>query len=633
MTWIKKQYKLLAIAMLLLCFLLHPFVVLAEIRIDFAKEDYSAGDHWKVLTSYREHAGIDSVRRTYERPGEARVAFFDFSYGKGTYVKRMDPMDYNFNNESAVRSITFYMNGFYAGRLEGEELLQAFVPNDQVRMYETEDGCLGLWIEGEDSQLFPTEVFRDFYKTAAKRCAWTGIFYLIPLLALAMLVISFYRRYVKRLFGSRLLGISNTILYAAGICAVILVAYGAFTGSSAINPDESEGIYSVRYYTTHWKIPDMRELPLEAYSLYGTARLSELNLYYMLAALIARFVTLESGTRFFGVCMMAGLFYLAFWNLKKNRYLLCALFLTPQVWYLYTYCTSDALDFAVAVLVLYQLANPESMLQSLLKKGVEKRDAWRVLLLGFLFSNIFMSKQNYYVIAIYAFAMLLTELVAAPKAERRKRLTGCLLLAGAALLFLGIRYIPEFIHYGIHKQQVILEMQNEIAIPMLRPASPPEVQGPAFNLYGKGVTLKELLFHMGFHTILFASFVGTYGCLQFPSPEWYVTVIGILYIILYVGLSVSIWREKGRKEKKVKFVLLHLMAFISWVLVVYNGWFIDFQAQGRYMLPVLIFAAHAVSLSPKVLKSKWFQYLICTTAILSLYSFACYCIPNIQPPV
>ena len=139
------------------------------------------------------------------------------------------------------------------------------------------------------------------------------------LLMSAMLVISFYRRYVKRLSGSRLLGISNTILYAAGICAVILVAYGAFTGSPAINPDESEGIYSVRYYTTHWKIPDMRELPLEAYSLYGTARLSELNLYYMLAALIARFVTLESGTRFFGVCMMAGLFYLAFWNLKKNR--------------------------------------------------------------------------------------------------------------------------------------------------------------------------------------------------------------------------------------------------------------------------------------------------------------------------
>ncbi len=629
--WIKKHWRLLAIGVLMIGFLLHPFVVFTEIRIDFVKEDYSAGNHWKVLTSYREQAGLNSVRRTYEKPGEARVAFFDVSYGRGTYVKRMDPMDYNFDDEVAVGSMTFYINGFYAGRLEGDALMQAFVPNEQVRMYKTEDGAMGLWIEGDDSQLIPTEVFQNFYKTAAGRYASTGILYLIPLLALAVFVTAFYKRYVRRLSGSRLLRCSNTILYVAGICAIALVVFGVFVGSPAINPDESEGIYSVGYYTNHWKVPDMRELPLEAFSKFGTARLSELNLYYIFAAQIARFVTLESGTRFFGILLLAGLFFLSFWNLKKNRYLLCALFLTPQVWYLYTYCTSDALDFAVAVLVLYQLANPESMLQGLLKEGVGKRNIWKILLLGFLFANIFMSKQNYYVIAIYAFSMLLTELLSARGEERKKRFVGCLWLAGVALLFLGIRYIPEFIHYGIHKQQVIVELQNEIGIPGLRPASPPEVQSSAFNLYGKGVSLGQLLFHMGFHTMLFRSFVGTYGCLAFPSPKWYTAVMGLLYLVLYVGMSVSVWREKGQRERKVKFVLLHLMAFISWVLVVYNGWFIDFQAQGRYMLPVLIFVAHGVALSPKVVKSRWFQVLICITAILSLYSFAFYCIPNIQP--
>ncbi len=56
--------------------------------------------------------------------------------------------------------------------------------------------------------------------------------------------------------------------------------------------------------------------------------------------------------------------------------------------------------------------------------------------------------------------MLLVELVAAKGEERKKRFLGCLWLALAALLFLGIRYIPEFLHYGIHKQQVIVELQN-----------------------------------------------------------------------------------------------------------------------------------------------------------------------------
>lgn len=629
--WMKKHWKLLGIGVLLLGFLLHPFVVLSEIRIDFTKADYSAGDHWKVFTTYAEQPGLDSIRRTYERPGEARVAFFDASYRMGTYVKRMDPIDYNFDDEIAVRSITFYINGFYGGQLEGKELLQAFIPNEQVRMYELEDGSLGLWIEGEDSQLIPAEVFQNFYKAAAKRLAWTGILYLIPLMAAAVFVFSFYNRYVRKLSDARLFSFSYTVVYVVGICAIGLILYGAFVGSPAINPDESEGIYSVQYYTSHWRIPDMRKLPLEAFSKFGTARLSELNLYYIFAAQIARFITLESGTRIFGVLLAVGLFFLAFWNLKKNSYLLGTLFLTPQVWYLYTYCTSDALDFAISVLVLYQLANPESMLQKLLSEGVKRKDVWRVLLLGFLFSNIFMSKQNYYVIAIYAFSMLLVELIAAEKEKRRTRLIGCLWLAGSALLFLGIRYIPEFLHYGIHKQQVILELQNEIGIPELRPASPPEVQSSAFNLYGKGVTLRELLFQKGFHTTLFRSFVGTYGCLEFPSPKWYMTVMGLLYIVLYVGMSLSVWREKGQKERKVKFLLLHLMAFISWVLVVYNGWFIDFQAQGRYMLPILIFVAHGISLTPRMTEKKWFQCLISVTAVLSLYSFACYCIPNIQP--
>ena len=630
-SWIKRYWKPFVIAGILLGFLLYPPAVLIEIQVDFAKEDYTAGNHWKVLTSYQEHVGLDSVERTYEMPGTAKVVFLDFSYRKGTYVKRIDPIDYDSDNEIEVQALTFYVNGFYAGKLKGEELRDSFLPNEQVTLYETEAGNLGFRIQGEDSQLLTTETFAKAYAQMARRFAWTGILYLIPMLAAAVFAFTFYRKYILKISDSHLFTVVNTLLYIVGICAIMLILFGAFTGLSSVNPDESESIYSVLYYTTHWKIPDMRDLDLEAFSQFGTARLSELNLYYIIAAQIARFITLENGTRFFGVLLGVFLFYLLFLNLKKNRYLLCALFLTPQVWYLYTYCTSDALDFAVAVLVLYQLANPESTLQRLLRKGIEKRDILKVLLLGFLFSNIFMSKQNYYVIAIYAFVILLTELFEVDKEKRKIRFIACLWIAGAALLCLGIRYIPEFLHYGIHKQQVILELQNEIAIPKLRPNSPPEVQSSAFNLYGKGIPFKEFWLHMGLNTMLFRSFTGTYGCLAYPSPEGYFAVMGILYFFLYLGISWNIWREKGAWAKKVKFLLLHLMTLISYGLVLFNGYFIDFQAQGRYMLPVLIFVAHAASLHTETVKQKWFQILISVTAILSLYSFAFYCIPNIQP--
>lgn len=628
---IKKYRTLLIILGVLLAFFISPPAVLMEIQIDFVKEDYTAGNHWKVLTSYQEHVGLDSVERTYEEPGIARVVFLDASFRQGTYVKRMDPIDYNSENEIEIQSITFFVNGFYAGKLEGIELRSSFVPNEQVEMYETEEGNLGFRIQGEDSQLITTESFAKFYSETAKQYARTGILYFIPLLAAVAFVLVFYRKYVLKVSDSRLFIAVNTLLYVVGVCAVALIVFGAFAGLSSINPDESEGIYSVQYYTTHWKIPDMRDLELEAFSKYGTARLFELNLYYILAAQIARFITFENGARFFGVLLGAFLFFFLFANLKKNRYLLCALFLTPQVWYLYTYCTSDALDFAVAVLVLYQIANPESTLQRLVGAKIGKRDVWKVLALGFLFSNIFMSKQNYYVIAVYAFTMLLTELFAEEKEQRKRRFVNYLWIAGAAFLCLGIRYIPEFLHYGIHKQQVILKLQNEIAIPKLRPNSPPEVQSSTFFMFNKGISFKEFWLNMGLNKMLFRSFTGTYGCLAYPSPKWYFKVMGVLYILFYLGISWNIWREKGAKDRKIKFLLLHLSALISYLLVLYNGYFIDFQAQGRYMLPVLIFVAHAAALHPDTVRQKWFQILISVTAVLSLYSFAFYCIPNIQP--
>lgn len=351
--------------LILLGFLLYPPAVLAEIRVDFEDESYGMGRHWKALASFSEHAGLDSVKDTYHKPGEARVFFWDLRYRDGRTLKRMDPIDYNSENEIRVKDMAFYINGFYAGKLEGEELLQAFAPNEQVEAYETDTGSLGLLIKGEDSQLIPTEYFQEFYSGIARQYARTGIFYLIPLLAAAVFVAEFYRRRIWKGRESRFFLAVDTVLYAAGVAAIVLVLIGAFTGSSELNPDESESIYSVQYYIGHLMPPDARTLSLDAYSAFGTARLTELNLFYIFAAQIARLFTFEHGTRLFSVLMFAGLMYFLFWNLKKNRFLLCALFLTPQVWYLYTYCTSDALDFAVGVLVLYQIANPDSMLHGL----------------------------------------------------------------------------------------------------------------------------------------------------------------------------------------------------------------------------------------------------------------------------
>ncbi len=630
--WLKKWWKPFVLVLILAVFFLYPPVVLTEVRVDFEKEDYSAGNHCKLFASFTENLGVGSVKNAYKKAGEARFFFWDIAWRDGETFKRLDPIDYNLDDEIRIKDIAFFINGFYAGKLSGEELLSSFAPNEQVEMYETDTGSLGLYILGDDAQLLTTEAFHSYYRDMAGRYARTGALYLLPLLLCLWGAAEFYLRKIWRAHDDRFSLLMDSFLYAAGLLALVLIVIGAFTGSDQVNPDESEAVYSVQYYLTHRAVPDARELDTAAYSVFGTARLNELTLFYMLAAQIARFFTFDHAVRFFSVLMAAGLFYLIFCNLKKNRWMAAVLFLTPQIWYLYTYCTSDAMDYAVGVLVLCQVAGSDSMLQKLCREGVKKADWWKVLFLGFLFSNIFLAKKNFYVLAIYAFCMLMTDWWAAPREEKARRFVSYLWIAGLAFIFLGIRYIPEFAHYGLHRKDVLRMMQEQIAIPELNPASSPAEQSSAFHLFGKGVGLSELLFHMGLHKTAFRSFVGTYGSLQFPSPDRYNILMAILYGVYLAGCCIPVLIERGNRERKVKLGLLFLSSLVSYALLIYNAWFVDFQAQGRYMVPVLIFAAHAAALRPDTAKQKWFQILLAATAGLALYSFAVCCIPNIKPP-
>ena len=52
-TWLKKWWKPLVLVLVLAGFLLYPSVILTEMRVDFEKEDYTAGNHCKVFASRR----------------------------------------------------------------------------------------------------------------------------------------------------------------------------------------------------------------------------------------------------------------------------------------------------------------------------------------------------------------------------------------------------------------------------------------------------------------------------------------------------------------------------------------------------------------------------------------------------
>lgn len=131
---------------------------------------------------------------------------------------------------------------------------------------------------------------------------------------------------------------ADVCLILVAACTLILMTLTAFYGDHRLNPDEWESRDAVRFYEDHNLPPDVRDGDVSAtIGTYGTTRLSEKTPYYLYAGKLACLVNLPHEERLFGLSLGFLLFGLAIWNLRKNRYLTAVAFLTPQVWYLFSY--------------------------------------------------------------------------------------------------------------------------------------------------------------------------------------------------------------------------------------------------------------------------------------------------------
>ena len=136
----------------------------------------------------------------------------------------------------------------------------------------------------------------------------------------------------------------------------------------------------------------------------------------------------------------------------------------------------------------------------------------------------------------------------------------------------------------------------------------------------KGVTLGELLTGFDFNKNLFRTFAGFFGSYAFGARDWYYTAMAVLYLTMIGYLLIRAFRKKdSRTWWEIGAAALSM--FIQYALIVYNAWVVDFQPQGRYLLPILFYAAYLIHRADCEGKSKVLRILLCLTCLLSLYSF------------
>lgn len=132
---------------------------------------------------------------------------------------------------------------------------------------------------------------------------------------------------------------ADVCLILVAACTLILMTLTAFYGDHRLNPDEWESRDAVRYYEEHNVPPDVRDGDSVRHHQGPTAppRAVGEDTLLSLRGKLACLVNLPHEERLFGLSLGFLLFGLVIWNLRKNRYLTAVAFLTPQVWYLFSY--------------------------------------------------------------------------------------------------------------------------------------------------------------------------------------------------------------------------------------------------------------------------------------------------------
>ncbi len=606
---------------ILVCLLVTP--VYTTITVNYGS-DSSGEAITTVFISLRENVTARGARARVIYEGVARVSFYDLQYADHCSVKRIDPLDENWQSDELVTisEIQIHKNGMLVWEAKGERLKDYFYGNEQVLLQDSEDS-LAFYVQGNDSQLIPTEKFsREFVSSGRLLSIVTSICFGLAVMLIGYMAGTGFAGGLK--LSEDRFGKVTYWIYLGGLAgAVLLCIYIAERSPFWLNPDEYEVRTAVRYYFTHWLPPDIRSDEIsDAFAVYGTSRHSEFNTFYFWTGKLGQFFQdAAMQSRWLNMTLFAVMAAMIGKHCRKYFCFLFVLLLTPQVWYIFSYTTSDALDFFVGFLAVYELIKEDSLLNRLLKEPFSKKLLPGYVLLSLLFVHLYWAKISFYPVLLFLFLILLIRLFEKQGKERKELFRSYLILLGMTLTIFLIRYmITDFPYYGFHKSRVVSEVMELRAAYEYKPSTPPHEQAGSIYLYRKGVPLSLFFGEMEFNRNLFRTVAGFFGNYAFGMADWYYMVMAALYLALFGCLLYELIKMKDRK-RWLEFGAVCICIVCQYVLIFINGYFVDFQPQGRYMLPALLYVTYLVYTCKEARGNKMIRLILCAACLLSLYAY------------
>lgn len=402
-----------------------------------------------------------------------------------------------------------------------------------------------------------------------------------------------------------------------GLC---LCLFGIFLAWSMMQPfgappDEAERYKITAYIVKHGTLPHGGdpEIMLDGWGFsYGFQPI----LPYILSAYFVRFVSLFTSSEYViliaarMVSVMTGVVMAAIvWKLseklfrEKSTALLFAFLvcLLPQCMFMHTYVNVDSMALMSSALIVYSWVI-----------GLES--GWNTKSCCFLGVGMGLCAMSYYdaygflLCSIFAF---LSSFIHYDRREKKLRIEWKELLkkgflaGGIAFLIAGWWFIRSAVLYdgdflGLRTRDAYAE---KYAAKHLKPSMAP-------TWHNAGFSIIDMLRQSDYLNLLTKSFVGMFEHMKLPLPDW---MYRIYFAVLGLGLLFAVLPMRKRKALKLqkKRIVFH-MSMIACILIpnwlcLWAAYDVDYQPQGRYILPMIIPFMYYVTLGFRKLLNPLFE--------------------------
>ncbi len=375
------------------------------------------------------------------------------------------------------------------------------------------------------------------------------------------------------------------------VAAAILAAMSAMALQSRLNahPDELDHVNAGRFFIQYWDFPALDDPRLaHTFSNYGVTYLQQLDVVYFFAGKFARLVLPLAGQdyialRFFNIFLYAVLMALLFRLPDDKKLAFLPLFISPQLWYIFSYFNGDAFPLFLSFLMVYLVARSDPPVAVAPPLG---RDPGlrRLLGLGAALGFVCISKQNYYVLAAFFLAFLGVCGLAVGNLKAAAK-NAAIVFSLAAVLF-AARY-----GYNIYVNRTVRpEAPTQYAEQFAQKDYKPSAQEAGTQFWGlrmreQGLTYPQLFTIWTWHIWTFRTSFGVYDYMKIYAPFVYYRYIGYLLWSLMGVLALSICLKGGPSG------MLAVATFLAFACLTifqstWHSWVHDFQAQGRYLFPI-----------------------------------------------